>query len=140
MKSKVPSYDTSHTSVKPIHISKISNTIANNKYEHHTILDKFKHGLQETGSFIKDHTIGELEKAAHVIDNKGHIVVDSIKNNISKDLKLAGSAIKTGANNILKGAEAVENGLLPSGSSIIMETGLAIGGLAIIGLLAFKFL
>lgn len=139
MKNKISS---SHSVVntKPInhkHLEAVSASNPNVKKE--SIFDKIKHGLKETGDFVKDHTIGEVEKAAHAIDHKAKDIAHTIKTDAISAAHTIGSGIKSGASDLLHGAEAVESGLLPSGSSILMESGLAVGGLAIVAILVLKF-
>lgn len=127
-------------STKPISSNKLQQiTDSHPNVKKEGIFDKIKHGLKETGDFVKDHTIGEVEKAGSVLDKAAHKGIDNFKQNVSNAAHFASTEIKKGAGDLLHGAEAVESGLLPSGSSIIMESGLAVGGLAIIAILALKF-
>lgn len=139
MKNKVNS--NSSTSVgKPIPQSYIDSAVNSNPSStKESFLDKMKHGLSEVGSEIKSHTIGEVEKAANDIKSGVTSAAKTVGTDLSKAGHFAVDNVKNAANDVLKGAEAVESGLLPSGSSIIMETGLAVGGLAIVALLIFKF-
>lgn len=125
---------------KPINASHIKTLQQSNNSGHMSIIDKLKHGLQESEQFVKAHTVDEVKKLANAVDNKAHAVVNTIEQDVSKGAHMAVNAIKSGANDVLKGAAAVENTLLPSGSKIIMETGLAVAGLGIIAVLAVKFL
>lgn len=126
---------------KPIHESKLTEVQGSNPNKtHESIVNKFKHGLSEAGNFVKDHTIGEVEKAGKAIQNKATDVVHSVEHSISTGAHFASTQIKAGASDLLAGAKQVESGLLPSSSNIIMESGLAVVGLGIVAVLVVKFL
>lgn len=97
---------------------------------------------------------GGFSHFIHGIENKAKSVGQSVHNfesNIATNIKKIPHVIEEGALDVGHGLQRVAHGIgdtisdlekatLPSSTSIITETGLVVGGLAIVGILVFKFL
>lgn len=123
------------------------------------------HKAENKVSHLGNKIVDDAKHAVNTVDNKIAGVekgvakkVSDIKKDVEGDIKSAGSAIKTAASKIpgavkagakdleaaaLEAGKAIselEADVLPSANKILMETGLVIAGVAVIGIVALKFL
>lgn len=90
-------------------------------------IQTIKTDAQKVGSTIKS----GAEKTASAIKTEAQ--------QLPSQLKSAGSALEAGALEVGKTVSALEADFFPSSSKIILETGLVVAGIAVVGLLVLKF-
>lgn len=96
--------------------------------------DQFKQDVKITNKGIKN--VGDKVKAG--VDKAGNVIKFEAQH-LPDQLKQAGNALEQGALSVGKTISSLEADVLPSSSKIIMESALAVGAIAIVGLLVLKF-
>lgn len=96
--------------------------------------DQFKQDVRAANKGIKN--VGDTVKAG--VDKAGNVIKFEAQH-LPDQLKQAGNVIEHGALSVGQTLSTLESDLLPSSSKIIMESALAVGALAIVGILVFKF-
>lgn len=96
--------------------------------------DQFKQDVRAANKGIKN--VGDTVKAG--VDKAGNVIKFEAQH-LPDQLKQAGNVIEQGALSVGQTLSSLESDLLPSSSKIIMESALAVGALAIVGILVFKF-
>lgn len=96
--------------------------------------DQFKQDVRAANKGIKN--VGDTVKAG--VDKAGNVIKFEAQH-LPDQLKQAGNVIEQGALSVGQTLSSLESDLLPSSSKIIMESALAVGALAIVGILVFRF-
>jgi hypothetical protein len=96
--------------------------------------DQFKQDVRAANKGIKN--VGDSVKAG--VDKAGNIIKFEAQH-LPDQLKQAGNVIEQGALSVGQTLSTLESDLLPSSNKIIMESALAVGAIAIIGILVFRF-
>lgn len=96
--------------------------------------DQFKQDVRAANKGIKN--VGDTVKAG--VDKAGNVIKFEAQH-LPDQLKQAGTTLEHGALSVGQTLSSLESDLLPSSSKIIMESALAVGALAIVGILVFRF-